>query len=204
MADFPAIVCLVGGDASGTSAQAAALTAELKQRGRAVVVVGVWDALSDPVVAPVFPFADREAVDAYLRVLSPRSRSHFMFHAVHIALDRAIATGPDLIIADAYWYEYFATEVVQGGDAAAMLAAASGFPDPARTVYLRVAPENTHSQNGYRAEDDGDGSLYAQYDTLAVLDSLSDTLSWILLDGTADRAESTRAMVDALADDGLV
>jgi thymidylate kinase len=186
MADLPAIVCLVGGDASGKSTLVAALSAQMRQRARAVARIGIWDALSYPVVTSALPFADRDAVEAYLRTLSPRSRSHFMFHAMHIALDRAVAASPDVIIADAYWYEYFATEVAHGGDAAVMLAAASGFPEPARTFYLR------------------DGFLDAAYDTLAVLDSLSDSLSWILLDGGADHAQSTRTMLDTLAEDGVV
>lgn len=189
-------VCLAGGDGSGKSTQAAALVAALVAEGVDAVEVGIWDGLTDPVTAPLLGFSDRAQVQEYLRVLGPRARALFLFHALHAAIDLAASRHPQVAILNAHWYKYFASEVALGGDPAELRAWVTGFPEPARTFYLRVEPavamarksELSPYESGFGADEE---FVQVQADAQVALDGLSAELGWIELDGAADRAVLT-------------
>ncbi|UGT62044.1 hypothetical protein [Nocardia asteroides] len=199
----PLLVCVAGADASGKSTQIDALTAALTEAGIDTAGAGIWDALADPVIGARLPFADRAAVLAYLSVLGPNARAHFLFHALHAALDLALARNPRILLLNAYWYKYFATEVAHGGDPATLRAATTAFPPPALTFHLRVTPETALArrtdpsdyESGY-----GDAARFLEFQrrSHAELDRLGTELGWIELDATTAPEVLTRTMLDAV------
>ncbi|MBO0855667.1 MAG: hypothetical protein J2P18_18105 [Nocardia sp.] len=204
----PRLICISGGDASGKSTQVEALTAALSERGEKVAAVTIWDALSDPYVAQRLPFRDRGQVYEYLRILSPRARTHFMFHALHVALDRAFEREPDLVLLNAYWYKYFATEIAHGGDTRMLRSWAYGFPEPESTFYLRITPEIALARKRQRSDYEsgyGDAAAFLdfQWRSLAILGQLCAELNWIDLDGTAKPSTLTATMLEVVESGGL-
>ncbi|MEV0355073.1 hypothetical protein AB0H71_03330 [Nocardia sp. NPDC050697] len=199
----PVLICVSGADASGKSTQVDALTAALTADGTDTVAAGIWDALADPVLARHLPFRDRAAVLAYLRVLGPAARAHFLFHAVHTGLDLALARTPRIVLLNAYWYKYFATEVAHGGDPVALRAAVTGFPAPALTFHLRVTPETALARRGERSDYEsgyGDAARFLEFQRRShrELDRLGAELGWVELDATADPAALTATMLAAI------
>ncbi|MFB7723218.1 hypothetical protein [Nocardia sp. NPDC056100] len=200
---MPTVVCIAGGDASGKSTQVAAVSAVLRDRGIRVAEAGIWDALDAPAIASRLPFRDRDEVFGYLRVLRPLSRALFLFHAVQVAVELAADTEPEVILLNAYWYKYFATEVAHGGDASALRAYASGFPEPDLTCYLKVSPQTALSRKLERSDyesgyGDADTFLRFQQHSQTVLDGLSRELGWRELDGTADPNTLTATIAAAI------
>ena len=194
-------ICIAGGDGSGKSTQVAALSAALVEHGFSPAVVTIWDVFDDADMSAKLPFAKPADVFAYLKVLSPRSRSHFLFHALHAALDLAYATSPDVLLLNAYWYKYYSTEVAHGGDPAILRATAAGFPEPDTTFYLRVPPETTLARKERPSDyESGYGDyLEFQQHSLKALDELAAELNWTEIDGTGAPADITsRILAEAL------
>ena len=200
------MICVAGCDGSGKSTQIASLAAIFEQDGQSVAPVTIWDAFGDPVVSAKLPFGRPSDVYAYLRILTPLARAHFLFHAMHLALELATSRGPDVVLIDAYWYKYYATEVAHGGDPAMLRALAAGFPEPDRTFYLAVSPRAALARKARRSDyesgygDERDFLDFQQRSREAIAD-LSSEFGWIELDGTAEADSITAAIVDRLAKD---
>lgn len=198
--DGPPLVCVAGGDGAGKSTQIAELAAALRARDIRPAIVSAWDALSDPIVARRLPFGRRSEVHEYVRVLGPGSRPHFMFHALHVAYERALAKSPDVILLNAYWYKYFATELAHGGDPALLRAWTLGFPPPVRTFYLRISPETALERKSLRSDYEsgyGDAAAFVEFQgrSQQVLEELCAEMNWTELDGTLPPEELTNAMI---------
>ncbi|KAA0024862.1 dTMP kinase [Antrihabitans cavernicola] len=193
-------ICIAGGDGSGKSTQVAALATAFVEQGLTPAVVTIWDVFDDPVMSAKLPYENAADVFAYLKVLSPRSRSHFLFHALHAALDLAEAKSPDVLLLNAYWYKYFATEVAHGGDPAVLRSLAAGFPEPDLTFFLKISAETTLTRKDQPSDyETGYGDfLEFQRHSLRVLDQLSTDLGWTELDGTRDQDEITATILDAI------
>lgn len=201
--DGPLLICVSGGDASGKSTQVAALAAALAADGLRVAEVSIWDAFTDPYVASRLPFRDREEVFEYLRILGSGSRAHFLFHALHVALDRAAEQTPDVLLLNAHWYKYFATEVAHGGDPVVLRAWTEGFPVPARTFFLEISPATALLRKEQRSDYEsgyGDAASFVEFQTRSqeVLGQLCTELGWTRLSGTDDPADLTATMVAAV------
>ncbi|NLE79627.1 MAG: hypothetical protein GX610_08580 [Rhodococcus sp.] len=202
------MICISGGDASGKSTQVAALAAALAADGRSVAEVSIWDAFTDPHVASKLPFGRREDVFAYLRILGPGARAHFLFHALHVALDLALEQSPDIVLLNAHWYKYFATEVAHGGDPEVLRAWTEGFPVPDLTFFLEISPETALSRKEQRSDYEsgyGDAVAFVEFQTRSqeVLAGLCTELGWTRLDGTGDPKKLTARMLAAVRDEVL-
>lgn len=196
----PLLICISGGDASGKSTQAAALADELARDGVKVVGSSIWDALAGP---DQTGFSDASDVFAYLAALPKYARSHFLFHALHVSLERAVRAAPDVVILNAYWYKYFATEVAHGADADTLRAVVSSFPVPARTFLLKVTPELALARKQERSDYEsgyGDAGAFVEFQrhSQSVLQSLSSELGWTELDGTSDAKAITTNLYTAV------
>ncbi|MET9024549.1 aminotransferase class III-fold pyridoxal phosphate-dependent enzyme [Nocardia sp. NPDC004168] len=200
------LICLAGGDGSGKTTQVARIAAEFEAQGHSVAAVTIWDAFLDPKVSSKLPWGSPAEIYGYLQMLTPLSRAHFLFHAMQLALDLAAERGADIVLANAYWYKYYATEVAHGGDPAVLRSLAAGFPEPDRTFYLAVRPQDALSRKRLRSDyesgyGDEESFLAFQQRSHEALDALSDELGWIRLDGTAAQAEITSAVLTQLRED---
>ncbi|WP_028479705.1 aminotransferase class III-fold pyridoxal phosphate-dependent enzyme [Nocardia sp. CNY236] len=200
------LICLAGGDGSGKTTQVARIAAEFEAQGHSVAAVTIWDAFLDPKVSSKIPWDSPADIYGYLQLLTPLSRAHFLFHAMQLSLDLAASRGADIILANAYWYKYYATEVAHGGDPALLRSLTAGFPEPDRTFYLAVRPQDALGRKQLRSDyesgyGDEESFLAFQQRSHEALDALSDELGWIRLDGTAAPAEVTRAVLDQLRED---
>ncbi|WP_084489117.1 aminotransferase class III-fold pyridoxal phosphate-dependent enzyme [Nocardia niwae] len=200
------LICLAGGDGSGKTTQVARIAAEFEAQGHSVAAVTIWDAFLDPKVSSKLPWGSPAEIYGYLQLLTPLSRAHFLFHAMQLSLDLAAERGADIVLANAYWYKYYATEVAHGGDPAVLRSLAAGFPEPDRTFYLAVRPQDALSRKRLRSDyesgyGDEESFLTFQQRSHEALDALSDELGWIRLDGAAAQAEITSAVLAQLRED---
>ncbi len=202
------VICVAGADGSGKTTQISRLAAFFEGQERKVVPVTIWDAFLDPAVASKLPFERPSEIYRYLKLLSPVSRTHFLFHALHLALERAWERKPNVMLLNAYWYKYFATEVAHGGDPALVRQLATGFPEPDRTFYLSVSPEDALArksrrsdyESGYRQDDQT--FLAFQRRAHEALDALAVEFSWSELDGRSSPSEITTTMIQQLEEGG--
>ncbi|WP_069163740.1 aminotransferase class III-fold pyridoxal phosphate-dependent enzyme [Nocardia altamirensis] len=184
------MICIAGGDGSGKTTQVARLAAAFESHGQTVASVTIWDAFLDPSVASKLPFDRPGQIYQYLQLLNPLARTHFLFHAMQLALDLAAARGPDVLLVNAYWYKYYATEVAYGGDPAVLRALASGFPEPDLTFHLGISPQDALSRKNKRSDYEsgyGDQQEFLEFQSRAheAIGALSTEFGWIELDGTA-------------------
>ncbi|WP_040783351.1 aminotransferase class III-fold pyridoxal phosphate-dependent enzyme [Nocardia pneumoniae] len=200
------LICLAGGDGSGKTTQVARIAAEFEAQGHSVAAVTIWDAFLDPKVSSKLPWGSPAEIYGYLQLLTPLSRAHFLFHAMQLSLDLAAERDADIVLANAYWYKYYATEVAHGGDPAVLRSLAAGFPEPDRTFYLAVRPQDALARKRLRSDyesgyGDEESFLTFQQRSHEALDALSEELGWIRLDGAAAPAEVTRAVLTQLRED---
>ncbi|MBF6463165.1 aminotransferase class III-fold pyridoxal phosphate-dependent enzyme [Nocardia puris] len=200
------LICIAGGDGSGKTTQIARLAAEFEAQGHSVAAVTIWDAFLDPKVSSKLPFGNPSEVYAYLKVLSPLSRAHFLFHAMQLSFDLAADRGADTVLANAYWYKYYATEVAHGGDPQVLRKLAAGFPEPDRTFYLTVSPQDALGRKQLRSDYEsgyGDEQVFLDFQerSHAALEDLAAEFAWVRLDGTQPQADITKAMLERLRED---
>ncbi|MFI7664911.1 aminotransferase class III-fold pyridoxal phosphate-dependent enzyme [Nocardia sp. NPDC049526] len=200
------LICIAGADGSGKTTQVARIAAEFEAQGQSVAAVTIWDAFLDPKVSSKLPWRSPAEIYGYLKLLSPLSRAHFLFHAMQLSFDLAAERGPDILLANAYWYKYFATEVAHGGDPAVLRKLASGFPEPDRTFYLAVSPQDALGRKQLRSDYEsgyGDEETFLAFQRRShdALEALSEEFGWIRLDGTDTPADITKAVLAQLRED---
>ncbi|WP_280502658.1 dTMP kinase, partial [Nocardia farcinica] len=130
----------------------------------------------------------------------------FLFHAMQLSLDLAAARGADIVLANAYWYKFYATEVAHGRDPAVLRQLTAGFPEPDRTFYLAVSPADALGRKRMRSDYEsgyGDEQAFLDFQQRSheALDALSHELGWVRLDGTAPPADLTSAVLAQLRED---
>ena len=130
----PTIICITGPDGSGKSTLIASLVSELSNAKE----VTIWDALNNKEVAL---FTSKKEVDNYLCILTPVARVLFLAHALKYAVDKALETGAETILLNAYYYKYFASEIALGIDQVSIKFLESLFPIPDKIIFLSVNPE---------------------------------------------------------------
>lgn len=151
-------ICITGIDGSGKTT----LIAEIAKRTGARVVT-IWDLMKTPDSQAKPMFRSKEEVDSYLKSLHFPARTHFLFHCMSEAVSRALAEKSDLIVYDAYWYKYWASEVAMGGDRETALSLASGMADPDLIFFIdlpaaeALARKKRYSgyESGYTGTDEG-------------------------------------------------
>ncbi|MEM7394790.1 MAG: hypothetical protein AAF492_20855, partial [Verrucomicrobiota bacterium] len=105
------MICVTGPDGAGKTTQLTRLAEHYAyDSANKVVAVTIWDMLFDPDFKSCIPFKNPREVDAYLGALDAMPRSLFLFHCMLQALDSAIRKEPDVMLVNAYWYKYYATE----------------------------------------------------------------------------------------------
>jgi thymidylate kinase len=204
----PTAICMTGGDGSGKSTQIDCLTKFFEQRKIATAAVSVWDAFTDPAVVAAMPIADPSDIYRYLKLLGPNSRPHFLFHALHLSLERALERRPQVLLLDGYWYKYFAAEIAHGADPAVLRSLAAAFPEPNVTFHLAIGPQDAlrrkfhHSdyESGYG--DDAQAFLDFQEGVQHVLIGLAMEFGWIDIEAQQPPEEVTKIITFQLEERG--
>ena len=192
MANGPTLICVTGPDGAGKTTQIARIAEAISKRGRKkIVAMTIWDMLLDPSTRGRVAFKSPLELDSFLEILSPMARMLFLCHCLYEALDLAVARKPDVILANGYWYKYWATEVAHGGDEQAMLDLMKVFPEPALTFCLDISAEEAFKRkaklSGYETGFAPERTLEAfaafQARARSPLERLAREKQWIRLDG---------------------
>jgi thymidylate kinase len=205
----PISICVTGSDGSGKSTQIARLTEILNRQSISVSAVSVWDAFTDPAILEKVPLADPAAIYGYLKLLGPSSRPHFLYHALHMALELAQERRPDVLLLNGYWYKYFASEVAHGANPTVARSLTAAFPQPNWTFHLTVRPEDALRRKPHRSDyesgyaDDPRMFLEFQRRTQQILAELGRELGWIDIDGRMPAEDITAVMIDELEEGGV-
>lgn len=179
-------LCVTGPDGAGKNTQIDRIAAELAAQGLTPAVASIWDLLTEPSLDGGWLFSSRDEAAAYVRLLSPVSRMFFYAHGLQEGWAKARATEPDVLLLNAWWYKYYATEVAHGGDAAKLRQTAAALAAPDLTIYLRIDPalaaERKGTFNAYETGFDDSRSVGAfsafQRRAMGALDALAAELRW--------------------------
>lgn len=124
------LVCITGIDGSGKSTLVEALAAEFPS----CYVANIWDLLDSPDKS--LPFRSKRDIDDFLCGLTPDSRLLFLAHALKYSIDMAFKSEKELIIANSYYYKYFATELALGAQHQLVMTLQHSFPVPDLVIEL--------------------------------------------------------------------
>jgi len=128
------IICITGLDGTGKSTVVHALHKIHPQ----AYVVSVWDILNHH---PGLLFSSKKDVDTYLCNLTPDARLLFLAHALKYGIDKALESESDLVILNAYYYKYFASELALGASAELVRSLEKTFPEPNTVIKLELDVE---------------------------------------------------------------
>lgn len=198
---------MTGLDGAGKSTQVDELAARLRSEGSSVAVSNIWDLVLDPAFAGRSLFEKPSEADGYLAMLEPTARMYFLSHSLRESFARGLARGADVLLLNAYWYKYYATEVAHGGDPAVLRTITSVFPKPDVTFYLRIsAAEAARRKERFSAYETGFAPSRSAADfeafqavALRELEGLAEELGWDVLSSDLAAAELTARMGDRLA-----
>ena len=206
------LICITGPDGSGKTTQITKLAEYFAyNNAHKVVAVTIWDLLLEPKLKTVIPFNSPREVDAYLGILDNLPRSLFLYHCFKQALESAYKKNPQVILLNAYWYKYFATEVVHGSERQILKQLAESiFPEPEVTFYLNLEPELAFErkteamlssyETGFAAKRDKESFLNFQSQLQHELEKLAVEKSWVKIEATQSIKETTEQILAAIND----
>lgn len=132
MATKSKLICITGIDGAGKSTLVELLAKELPS----VQVANIWDLMDGDM--PSAPFNSKRDIDTYLCELTPDARLLFLAHALKYALDKAWEAGKDIVLFNAYFYKYFASELALGASMELVQYLINIFPKPDKVVMLDI------------------------------------------------------------------
>lgn len=201
-------VCITGPDGSGKTTQIGRIAQCLERdRGLNVAPVTIWDQMIDPQTKDAALISSPGDVDRYLGTLASLPRALFLYHCLAQAVALAAAREPDVLLHNAHWYKYYATEVAYGADAAQLRQIADTvFAEPSITFYLDISPEEAYRrkthlspsgyESGFAAERTKESFIAFQTKAHKALGDLCRERQWIRIDGN----ESADALTDIILD----
>jgi len=127
------LICITGADGTGKSTLVKSLSETLPDSHPA----NIWDIVEGGAI----PFKSKKEIDNYLCTLTPDSRLLFLAHALMYSVDKALASKKKIILLNAYYFKYFASELALGADAKLVNRLMASFPEPAKVLYLKLDPE---------------------------------------------------------------
>lgn len=156
----PYIIAITGPDGSGKSTVCDELYSHIQEIHPSLRcnIASIWD--------PMIAFKLKLDVPAYLKVLSNKARSMFLFHAVQMSYD--MNQDCDLLILNAYWYKYAASEMAYGTDLDFIGNLSQHFPIPDETYYLDISPVMTLKRKNYKTSAYESGENYLTFQNKAL------------------------------------
>ena len=126
------LIVITGGDGSGKSTLINGLLAKSDQLRE----VSIWDAMDANL------FKTKADIDNYLCTLTANARALFLAHALVQGLEKAHASSEAVLVANGYYYKYFASELALGADMELIKKLVSFCPKPDLVIKLEI---NSHS-----------------------------------------------------------
>jgi dTMP kinase len=133
------LICITGPDGAGKTT----LLHRLHKQLPGSIIVTIWDLLAEPSFNEQLPLRSPAEIDVYLSKLHPESRSLFLMHCLQEAMELAKGRRPAFILADSYWYKYYATEAVHGSSKEYLDKLVSIFELPDHVFYIELTEEIT-------------------------------------------------------------
>jgi hypothetical protein len=117
-----------------------------------------------------------------------------------------MALNPDVLVLNAYWYKYFATEIAHGGDPVALRAITSPFPVPDVTFQLVLPLAEAARRKGvFSGYESGFGPAPTQeaFETfqppaVAAMDLLASEFGWTIISGEQTEEEMLNQVLEHL------
>jgi thymidylate kinase len=131
------LICVTGPDGAGKST----LLENLQKELEGSVITTIWDLLTEPSLREYLPLRSASEIDIYLSKLHSISRSLFLMHCLKQALELAKRRKPTFILADSYWYKYYATEIAHGSSKEYLDKLVSMFEPPDHIFYIDLPEE---------------------------------------------------------------
>ncbi|HTF80688.1 MAG TPA: hypothetical protein VL947_03150, partial [Cytophagales bacterium] len=139
-------------------------------------------------------------------VLHHESRSLFLMHCLLEALERAKSKKPRYIIADGYWYKYYATEVSHGTSAAYLDKITAIFEVPDLLFYIRTTEQTTMERKtsfsryecGFAEEPNAQSFSDFQHEAIAVLELLMASKDPVIVQGHDSPSECLNTVLQRL------
>jgi thymidylate kinase len=125
------LFCITGADGTGKSTVVKAISEKYPD----AYVANIWDLLDDQ---QDVLFRSKRDIDGYLCALTSDSRLLFLAHALQYSTEKATKSGAGVILLNAYWYKYFATELSLGANPELVTDIAGSFPTPDKVMRLSV------------------------------------------------------------------
>ena len=124
------IVVITGMDATGKSSVIRNLS-EITS-----TVSEIWDLLKTG--EAYLPFQSKSEIDQFLCWLTPNSRLLFLAHALRYSIDSALKSNAEVVLVNAYYFKYFASELALGASPSLVQKLAEEFPSPDLVIRLNV------------------------------------------------------------------
>ncbi|MFA5897614.1 MAG: hypothetical protein WC829_00740 [Hyphomicrobium sp.] len=208
--DSTMLIAIVGSDGAGKSTAAAALTAELRQRGTHATVLDRWDILNNPGHYPTATFLRAQSGEIREGLIEMRQVPRFLFlmWTISLAVTRAESHRSHVFVMDGYWMKHAASEIAYGLDATWTENVVAGLRRPDRVFYLRLDPDLAWSRKqrgqvvpyecGMDATCSYGSFLSHQRKITAQLDLWSARDNWTTLDAARTSPEVTADLLDRL------
>lgn len=130
---MPKLIGITGLDGVGKST----LVTLLSNQFPGAAISNIWDIMEGGV--DTLLFNSKKDIDQYLCELTHDSRLLFLAHALKFSIDKALASGRELVILNGYYYKYFATELALGASLDLVESIQKEFPIPDQVIHLTLS-----------------------------------------------------------------
>lgn len=205
----PLIVAVTGPDGTPRTALIQNLLNTFALDGRYKAVhCAIWDVLFDASLGSLLKFRSPNEADDSLKTLSNTPRAMLIFACFLQSLELAKKNNPDVILANGYWYKYFAAECIHGTERKELEMLSSLFPKPEITYFMDISIEDAYKrksritsyESGYGPSKSFEFFKEFQKGVHDVFNELRKGSGWIELDTRQDMKKLSGLMFTDITD----